>query len=235
MNQHGTQCHDEGLGLIHDENIEKIFYSSLHNEPTWRQAHLAYATDHRLLALSSSDPLTKVVLADGIQNSLGTGAFSRVYAIDDRWVLKLSRDWTTLQVMKSLQEYSTCFPKVQRVIRDQAVFDNVVYHAAVVERLEDTFPVWVRSVVDGYRRPFRVDSAALAHARLNIVSYKIASGDIVVPARYVEDYSKATQLLADICLHEKCIADLRYEGNFMMRKNGEVVISDPAHPQSAFG
>jgi hypothetical protein len=54
----------------------------------------------------------------------------------------------------------------------------------------------------------------------------------VVPSKDVEPLSNAMQALADICWSEKCMADLRYEGNFMMRKNGEVVISDPAHPEA---
>ncbi len=221
--------------MRHDQDQEHIFQSSLHDDLGWKQVHLAYASKHRLTALPDSDPVTQVVLADGIQNSLGGGAFSRVYVIDDQWVLKLSRDWTTLEVMDTLQRHSTCFPRVQRRMKNQALLDDTVYHGAVVERLEDKFPGWVRSIVDGYRLPFRVDSAALAQARLNILSFRIANGDIVVPAKYVQSYSHAMLLLSDICSREKCIADLRYEGNFMMRSNGDVVISDPAHPESEIG
>jgi hypothetical protein len=67
--------------------------------------------------------------------------------------------------------------------------------------------------------------------RLRHVSFQISNGDIVVPPKDAKPLSEAIGVLADVCWPEKCMADLRYEGNFMMRKNGEVVISDPAHPE----
>lgn len=217
--------------MWHDEDIESVIRSNAGMDARWRQAKLEYAAERRLIALPDSDALTQAVLADGIENHLGGGAFSRVYAIDENWVLKLSRDWKTLTVMEALQSRSSRFPRVDRLMENQAVFDDTVYHAAIVERLEDAFPVWVRSVVDAYRQPYRASSAASAHMRLSKVSFQIATGDIILPNKDVVPLAEATRLLADICWSEKCIADLRYEGNFMMRKNGEVVISDPAHPE----
>jgi hypothetical protein len=215
-----------------DEDIERVIRSSPEMDAEWRQLQMEYAANHRLVALPSSDALTQAVLADGIHNYLGSGSFSYVYAIDENRVLKLSRDWTTLKVMDALQAGSSRFPRVERLMQNQAEFGDAIYHAAVVERLEDAFPVWVHSIVDGYRQPFKVSSAASARMRLNAVSLEIANGSIVVPNKDVAPLSEAMRLLAEICWAEKCIADLRYEGNFMMRKNGEVVISDPAHPES---
>lgn len=218
--------------MRHDEDIERVIKSSPEVEERWKQVELEWAAEHRLVALAGSDALTQAILADGVNNQLGHGAFSRVYKIDENWVLKLSRDWTTLKVMEALQSRSSRFPRIERLMENQAVFDKCVYHAAIVERLEDGFPVWVRSVVDGYRQPFRANSASSASMRLRHLSFQIANGDIVVPSKDVEPLSNAMQALADICWSEKCMADLRYEGNFMMRKNGEVVISDPAHPEA---
>lgn len=213
------------------EDIERVIRSSPEMDAEWQRLQVEHAADHRLVALPDSDALTQAVLADGIYNYLGSGSFSYVYVIDENRVLKLSRDWTTLKVMDALQARSPRFPRVERLMQNQAEFDGTVYHAAVVERLEDAFPVWVRSVVDGYRQPSRVSSAASARMRLNAVSLEVANGDIVVPDKDVAEISEAMRLLAEICWAEKCIADLRYEGNFMMLKNGEVVISDPAHPE----
>lgn len=215
-----------------DEDIERVIKSSPEVDERWKQVEREWAAAHRLVALAGSDALTQAILADGVNNQLGHGAFSRVYEIDENWVLKLSRDWTTLKVMEELQSRSSRFPRIERLMENQAKYQNCVYHAAIVERLEEGFPVWVRTVVDGYRQPFRANSAHSASIRLRHVRFQISNGDIVVPPRDVQPLSEAIGALADVCWSEKCMADLRYEGNFMMRKNGEVVISDPAHPEA---
>lgn len=218
--------------MNYDNDIERILQSNPVDDPRWQELRQENAAKHRLVPLPDSYDLIKIVLADGIYNSLGGGAFSRVYALDKDWVLKLCRDWTTLEIMETLQSQSSCFPRVKCLMRHQAVLNDVVYHGAVIERLEDTFPLWVRSVVDAYRQPFRASSASLAQMRLNILSFRIGNGEIKIPQRFVKPFTHAVRLLADVCSTTRSIADLRYEGNFMMRKNGDVVISDPAHPES---
>jgi hypothetical protein len=190
-----------------------------------------WAAQHPVAALPDSDPVVQAVLADGISNFLGSGSFSRVYVIDDQRVLKLSRDLASLKVMAALCSRSSCFPRIDLILESQASDDDSVYHAAVVERLEEGYPEWIRAVVDGYRQPFRADSGRFAHARLLDVSLRIAAGDIVVPLGAIEPLSAAMRILAEECLTNRLIADLRYEGNFMMRVNGDVVIADPAHPE----
>jgi hypothetical protein len=125
--------------MRHDEDIERVIKSSPEVDERWRQAELDWVTEHRLVALPGSDALTQAILADGVHNQLGHGSFSRVYAIDENWVLKLSRDWTTLKVMEALQSRSSRFPRIQRLMENQAEYDGCVYHAAIVERLEDGF------------------------------------------------------------------------------------------------
>lgn len=199
--------------MQHEEDIERVIKSSPESHGRWKQVELEWAADRRLVALPGSDALTQEILADGVYNQLGHGSFSRVYAIDENWVLKLSRDWTTLKVMEALQARSSRFPRIQRLMENQAEYDGCVYHAAIVERLEDGFPIWVRSVVDGYRQPFRANSASSASMRLRHVSFLVSNGDIVVPPTDMEPLSSALQALAAVCWLEKCIADLRYEGN----------------------
>jgi hypothetical protein len=224
MNLHGAQLHL-------DEDIERILRSGPEPDTSWRQQELEQAATHRLVPLSCSDPLVHRVLADGVTNYLGSGAFSRVYAIDETRALKFSRDLQTLEVMKSLQARCSRVVKVEIVMPNQATFGDIVYHAAIVERLEDTFPAWVRSVVSGYRDSYgKANSPGACQMQLNKLAFWIANGDIVIPKNDVAALSEAMRLLAETCWTERCVADLRYEGNFMMRKNGEVVISDPAHP-----
>lgn len=216
---------------MHEPTNERLIKPDAESKAIITKENSEWAAKNQLVALPNSDPLVQAVLSDGVSNFLDNGGFSRVYAIDDHRVLKVSRDLPSLQVMAALCSRSTRFPCVDSIFENQARDDEEVYHAAVVERLEEGYPVWVRSVVDGYRQPFRANSSRFAHARLLQVSLEIASGDIVVPLRDVEPLSAAMRILAEECLARRLIADLRYEGNFMMRANGEVVIADPAHPE----
>ena len=63
--------------MRHDEDIERVIKSSPEVDERWKQVELEWAAEHRLVALAGSDALTQAILADGVNNQLGHGAFSR--------------------------------------------------------------------------------------------------------------------------------------------------------------
>ena len=214
-----------------DQPSKRILNQNAHGQAEMARLNREWAAQNRLSILPKCDPFVRSILDDGVGNFLGHGAFSLVYAIDNERVLKLTRDLTTLKIMQKLSTRSHYFPRVDLLLEQQASdAEDTVYHAAVVERLQEGCPEWVVSVVDGYRGSFRADSPGLVHARLLDVSYRIASGDIVVPSEDVDQFSAAMRILAEECFAWRCLADLRTELNFMMRVNGQVVVADPAHP-----
>lgn len=116
--------------------------------------------------------------------------------------------------------------------------ENYTFHAAIVEHLHEGYPVWMRSVINGYRQPFRANAPNFASTRLLQVSARILDEDIVVPPADAQDLTKAMPLLSAECLKERCLADIRMAVNIMMRPNGQSVIADhptPIHPVKHFG
>ncbi len=216
--------------MLNDEIIGRIPDSDAQWKVEFTQLLRESASKYRLTATPNCDPLVHATLCDGINNFLGSGAFSRVYAIDNDRVLKCSYDLISLQIMQRLSARSNYFPRVDLLLEHQAYDADRVFHVAVVERLQEGYPRWIRSIVDGYRRPFRAESPRFTYGRLLQISLSIANGDIVVPPSDVVPLSDAMRILAEECLTWDCLADLRTEVNFMMRPNLQVVIADPAHP-----
>jgi hypothetical protein len=214
-----------------DRASERILNRNIQGQAEMDRINKEWVVENRLTTLPLCNPLVRAILDDGVDNFLGHGSFSRVYAIDVERVLKFTRDLTSLKIMQKLCARSNYFPRVDALLEQQACdSEGTVYHAAIVERLEEGCPEWIRSVVDGYRLPDRADSPGLVHARLLKISYSIASGDIVAPPADVAPFSAAMRILAEECLAWRCLADLRTDLNFMMRADGQVVVADPAHP-----
>lgn len=210
---------------------ERILNRNVEGQPEMARLNREWAAQNRLSAMSNCDSLVRGILDDGIANFLGHGAFSRVYAVDDERVLKFTRDLTSLKIMQKLCVRSSYFPRVDLLLEAQVRDEeDTVYHAAVVERLQEGCPEWIVSVVDGYRGRDRADSPGQVRARLLEVSCSIANGDIVVPPADVAPFSAAMRILAEECFAWRCLADLRTDLNFMMRASGQVVVADPAHP-----
>jgi hypothetical protein len=220
--------------MLNDQVIGRIIDIDAQGQADWARQLRELASQYRLTATPNCDQLVYATLRDGVNNFLGSGSFSRVYAIDDDRVLKCSYDLTSLQIMQKLCSRSNYFPRVDLLLEHQACDGDVVFHAAVVERLQEGYPRWVRSIVDGYRAPFPADSPNSSHLRLLGVGWRIESGNIVVPPSDVAPLSEAMRILAEECLSWRCVADLRTEVNFMMRADGQVVIADPAHPYHPF-
>lgn len=185
---------------------------------------------HRLVPAAGSDLMVGAALAQGQQWFLNIGTFSRGYVLDDRHVLKFCRDLTSLKIMARLGAQSRLFPRVDLVLADQAREGPLVYHVAVVERLQEGYPRWISSVVDAYRRPYRADTPLFANCRLLEVRRLVLNGTIAVPSADQVAPVKALRLLARECAKENCLADLRTEQNVMLRNGTEAVIADPTHP-----
>lgn len=217
--------------MPYDQSIERVIAPPAESLLFWEECRQGLAARYPLMAVESSNSIVRSTLAVGESQFLNKGAFSRVYVLDDQRVLKFCSDLKSLQIMERLGTRSRFFPRVDRVLEAQAVDDeNHIFHAAIVERLQEGYPVWMRSVIDGYRQPFRADSPIFASVRLLQMSSRILAGDIVVPLADVEDLAEAMKLLSTECLKELCLADIRTEVNIMMRPNGQVVIADPTHP-----
>ena len=183
-----------------------------------------------LTPLSGATALTVDTLTK--KSCIGSGTFSRVYGNGPLQVIKFSWDFDTLMLLKRLGDQSTYFTKVYDVIKDQAVDeDGKTYHAAIVERLRKDIPSWVRSLVDFYRQPWRAESGFQSFQRLVGLKYQILTSQIYVEPGHAEGLAEAIGLLAEECRVNQFIADLRTETNIMTRSGGQIVISDPAHPQ----
>lgn len=218
--------------MFNNQAIGRIIKTDAQRQTDWTQQR-EQAARLRLTATPNCDQLVYATLCDGIDNFLGSGAFSRVYAIDDDRVLKCSYDLTSLQIMQRLGSRSNYFPRVDLLLEHQACDDeDIVFHAAVVERLQEGYPLWISSIVDAYRQhfPAETESPNSSYLRLLGVGWRIKNGDIVVPPSDIAPLSDAMRILAEECLPLCCVADLRAEVNFMMRADGQIVIADPAHP-----
>lgn len=216
--------------MPYDDSIERIIAPPADFLPSLEKSRQQLAARYRLTALPASDPMIQATLAAGEANFINKGAFSRVYALDDHRVLKFCIDLQSLQIMERLGAQSRFFPRVDLVFAEQARDGDQMYHAAIVERLQEGYPVWMRSLIDGYRQPFRADTPFFANTRLLHVSSRILAGEIVVPPAEAQDLAAAMRLLAAECLKGACLADLRTEVNIMIRPGGHAVIADPTHP-----
>lgn len=216
--------------MPYDDSIERIIAPLADFLPDLEESRKELAAEYKLTALPASAPLIRATLADGEARFLNKGSFSRVYVVDNERVLKFCCDLPSLQIMERLGVQSRFFPRVDAILEDQACDGEQIYHAAIVERLQEGYPVWMRSVIDGYRQPFRADSPNFANGRLLQVSFSILAGDIVVPPGDVQELAAAMRLLAGECLKGACLADLRTEVNIMLRPCGQAVIADPTHP-----
>ena len=216
--------------MVYDNSIERIIAPPLECLPFIEEVRKESAAQKTLTALSTSDPMIQAILATGKDNFINSGGYSRVYVLDSLRVIKFCWDLPSLKIMERLGTQSRYFPRVDLVLEAQARDGNVIYHAAIVERLHEGYPVWMRSLIDGYRHPFRADTPFFANGRLLQMSSMILAGNIVVPPAEVQDLAAAMRLLAKECLENGCLADLRTEFNIMIRPGGQAVIADPTHP-----
>jgi hypothetical protein len=216
--------------MPYDESTKRIVAPPADSLPYLEQARQRQAAIYKLTAVPASAPLIQATLVDGEARFLNNGEFSRVYVIDDTRVLKFCHDLQSLQILERLGAQSRFFPRVDVVLEDQARDGEQIYHAAVIERLQEGYPVWMRSIIDGYRRPFRADSPIFASGRLLQVRSSILAGGIVVPPEDMLELAAAMRLLAAECLNGGCLDDLRTEVNIMLRPCGQAVIADPTNP-----
>ena len=210
--------------------LESIIAPPADSLADWEEVRQHLASLHRLEAVAGCDAMVRSTLAQWPQSFLNLGSFSRVYVLDQHRVLKFCRDLASLQIMERLGAQSRFFPKVELVLADQATQGEQVYHVAVVERLQEGYPRWIASLIDGYRQPYRADIPLFASCRLLELSARILAGGIVVPPDDVVELARAMRLLAVECENEGCLADLRTEQNVMLRSGREAVIADPTHP-----
>lgn len=216
--------------MAYDRSIETIIAPPAETLEQWEHIRQRLADAHHLDPITGSHAMVRMILAQRQQRFLNMGAFSRVYALNERRVLKFCRDLPSLRIMARLGKQSRLFPWVDRVLVAQAVEGPTLYHAAVVERLQEGYPKWIASVIDVYRGRYRVDTPLFARRRLLEIRHRILNGTIAVPHTEVAELAKAMRLLAEECANENCLADLRTEQNVMLRHGRRAVIVDPTYP-----
>lgn len=99
------------------------------------------AASHRVAPSGGCDAVARTVLEQWQQRFLDRGAFSRVYVLVDRHVMKFCRDLASLHIMARLSTQSRLFPRVALVVAKQALSGRQGYHMPAVERLQEGYPV----------------------------------------------------------------------------------------------
>lgn len=170
----------------------------------------------------NADPWVKAAFAK--RSKAGGGTFSLVLDAEDvGYVVKLTRSEADYTALVHFAGTSPHFPMVIKYAPDQGQGKDGPFHAIMMERLPDNYPLAVAEIADYINRidGFRTHPMGVLKA-----VHRMRRGEI---AGYPESLALAMEALGEYAMEHKLLVELNQRSNWGQRADGTLVLLDLAH------
>ena len=159
------------------------------------------------------------------RSKVGGGTFALVLDAEDaHYVVKLTRSEADYAALLHFAGTNPHFPKVIKHATDQGQGEDGSFHAVMMEKLPETFPLKARTIADH----INVQEIGKHHPRgLMRAAENLRNGK--VKDDYPDSLADALQALGEYALGKLLKVELNQRANWGQRADGTLVIFDLVH------